>query len=187
MTDPSGRSTVIPRSQLVLPGNCASCGRSDSDEGFVDTGIYIDFFGNVYHCHQCAEDIATAIGWHSPEDFKQLQNIADTLNSKLQEMTALSEEQKNELNTLRGAIQYLSPDTGDNLISGVVSASENDEEQPLTDSDGEGSADQLSFEDLISGEGESTEFTEPSKIDGPVNSESDELSDDGASPIGNLY
>lgn len=46
----------------ALPQQCANCGAARSDRKYVDFGLSLDFYGVVYLCSICVEEIASAFG-----------------------------------------------------------------------------------------------------------------------------
>lgn len=63
----------------ALPGCCFMC-RSDSTnrEWFVDVGLQFDLHGAVYICNMCLWEMATTVGWLTPEETDRLkQQVSD--------------------------------------------------------------------------------------------------------------
>lgn len=82
-TTPSDRVQLIDRGNLMHPGCCALCGSGNCEDGYVDTGIYYDYEGQVYFCMTCAFQIAEVIGSLSPETIAHIQELLSETATEL--------------------------------------------------------------------------------------------------------
>lgn len=57
--DPAGKFSRVSSGEMMLPAQCASCGKIEQVEGFVDTKLDYDFYGVVYFCCDCAFEMTT--------------------------------------------------------------------------------------------------------------------------------
>ncbi len=112
-TTPSDRVQLIGRSQLMHPGCCALCGSGNCEDGYVDTGIYYDYEGQVYFCMTCVEQIINVVGGFTGD---QTAMLNAELAGKVTELSSVKEE----LETARGRVQQY-----DALLSGLASARDN--------------------------------------------------------------
>lgn len=135
--DPSGKFKLVAKGYLASPASCLSCGNGSCEEGYIDTGSYVDYYGQVYLCWFCAIQLAETFGCVIPEDVAKME---ETLTEALNSRTALEEE-------LRVANERISAYS---LIIGPISvpsepsdnsASDVDEDEPDTSLDFEGSDD----------------------------------------------
>lgn len=107
-TLPSDRVQLRSQSELRDPGSCALCGSGNCDEGYVDTGVWIDYHGNVYFCMNCMRQIVGTIRALTPEE---AQELIDQSNSVLAENAELTKEVE-ELREYKRSV--------DNLLSGLA-------------------------------------------------------------------
>lgn len=107
-TLPSDRVQLRSQSELRDPGSCALCGSGNCDEGYVDTGVWIEYHGNVYFCLNCMRQIVGTIRALTPEE---AQELIDQSNAVLAEVTELRKEVE-ELREYKSNV--------DSLLSGLV-------------------------------------------------------------------
>lgn len=69
---------------LLIPGKCSGCGAADNSDGrkFVDTGIFIDYYGAVYICVPCILQIVREVDLSLPDNLAELKIKNDYLESK---------------------------------------------------------------------------------------------------------
>lgn len=68
---------------MFKPGKCANCGASKDDgRKYVDFGLEVDFFGTLFLCTICIEDIARNAGLFEPLKL-ELFKITEKLKEKL--------------------------------------------------------------------------------------------------------
>lgn len=65
------------------PGCCAICGSGQDPNGFVDTGLDFEFWGRVFFCPQCVEQIAGVFGFIHPKVVEDLQGERDLATLEL--------------------------------------------------------------------------------------------------------
>lgn len=112
VTTPSDRVQLIDRGSLLHPGCCALCGSGNCDEGYVDTGIYYDYEGQVYFCWNCAMQIAAVIGCLSADEHGIMRALLEETAAKLK---ATEEELGNANERLN---------TYDTFIIGAINSSD---------------------------------------------------------------
>jgi hypothetical protein len=105
---PSDKVQVRSQGELMSPGTCALCGTGTCDEGYVDTAVFVDFFGNVYYCMNCIRQIIGVIRALTPEE-------AAILTAQVNETAAENAALKAEVESLR---EYKS--SIDSLIVGAI-------------------------------------------------------------------
>lgn len=86
VTTPSDRVQLIGQGQLMHPGCCALCGSGNSEDGYVDTGIFYDYEGQVYFCVTCATQIANVIGCLAADEVQHLQALLAETATQLKEV-----------------------------------------------------------------------------------------------------
>lgn len=109
---PSDRVQVVGRGDLLHPGSCALCGSGNCDEGYVNTGIYYDYEGQVYFCITCTRQIAEVIGCLIPEEAnilrEQVNEVAKT-NKNLTEQLEAANERLRAIDIAFGALNLTTP------------------------------------------------------------------------------
>src|SRR5690349_2608003 len=79
---PSGRVQILD-SPISLPGKCVLCGASDNNDGrqYIDIGFELDFYGVIYFCTHCLQEVSAAAGFfpaHLVESLKlEIHNLAE--------------------------------------------------------------------------------------------------------------
>jgi len=89
---------------LSAPAKCAFCGIGHNDEGrrlFIDTSLDLDFYGVVYMCSTCLNEIAESLGYISNDKW-------DGLRLKTQYLNEENNNLKGENEGLRVAVSSLS-------------------------------------------------------------------------------
>lgn len=138
--DPSGKFKSVAKGYLAVPGGCLACGNGTCEEGYVDLGTYIDYFGQAYLCYFCVEQIAEKIGCVIPGDLIKMEQAAAEQLSKNDDLTKQLGEANERLSayiTLVGTLPSLPVSDG----SGSVPGGSDDEESADTPLDFEGSDD----------------------------------------------
>lgn len=78
----------------ALPGHCFLCRRDTGP--FIDANFSEEFFGAIYLCKHCIEEMARIFGWVLPEEKDQLKSelaeVSLALTNALVEIQALEEE-----------------------------------------------------------------------------------------------
>lgn len=175
--NPSGRVQRIGNGALLPPGTCILCGTGYNDDGFIDFGVNIEWFGQLYFCATCALEIGSAVGAYSSVEVK---NLLNDLNASLDDYQGLKkrlEDVTGELDTLRSAFRIVSAgDTGD---SPDVNSSQGISRSDALSAD----TDRLIQESTYGRTGEDSEPTESGTGDGPHDDIGSERSDT-AGPIG---
>jgi len=59
-----GRFQVITASMMKMPSKCSTCGSFSNAHGkeYVDFGLWVEFYGNVYICTECFLGAAAELG-----------------------------------------------------------------------------------------------------------------------------
>jgi hypothetical protein len=145
------------------PSKCANCGSTKVDgRKYVDFGLEVDFFGIVFLCEYCLEDIAKNMGLYTAHD-KTIQNLIKS-NEKLKAQIIQGNEFEEKFSKMAGEVKeyfdglrptsYVEPVNGNNDL-GSVSTESDEPESPkpksrLTKSaTGSGSKNLPSFAELL--------------------------------------
>ena len=163
--NPSGRVQRIGSGDLLPPGTCILCGTGFCDDGFIDFGVNLEWFGQIYFCATCALEIGGSVGAYSSAEVNHINGL---FNVAVEERNALKERLDNaesELHTLRGAIRIVSdngsvvdspPDNltdfdelsgeTEKLLAGVNSPEGNNDSEPNQPDSGDGPHDGIGSE-----------------------------------------
>jgi len=96
-TTPSDRVQLIDRGSLMHPGCCALCGSGNCDEGYVDTGVWYDYEGQVYFCWNCCMQIAAVVGCLSADEHSQIRELLEDTARELKAVKAELETANEQL------------------------------------------------------------------------------------------
>lgn len=86
MTTPTSRIQILER-PVAAPGKCIVCNAVDNDGGrkFIDFGEQIDWYGAVYFCTFCINELATVCGWASSlsleNALRRIEELKETLGA----------------------------------------------------------------------------------------------------------
>ena len=69
---PSDRVQVRHLGSLIHPGACALCGSGNCEAGYLDTGVYYEYEGQVYFCMTCVHQMINAVGGLLPDEVLHL-------------------------------------------------------------------------------------------------------------------
>lgn len=95
--DPSSRIFVIEGSAPLAPGVCTICGSCGGDgRKFIDFGHHMDFYGRVYYCSTCFEEVTSYLGWMSPVNSDILQTRINDLELDLK----IAKDENERINSL---------------------------------------------------------------------------------------
>lgn len=163
--DPSGRFQRVAAGEMVLPAQCAVCGKTYQEEGFVDTKLDYDFYGVVYFCADCAFELTTVFPeapYHAMR--ARILQLEELLVAKDAEIKALNGaiDGLNTLAAIRTADSYNPPSSV--LSEEPVTAIEDADAILARLSEGSGSTD--------------PEPTESVTVEGPVHSADSASSDE---------
>ena len=122
-TTPSGKVQIISQGDLLPPGNCALCGGSYSEKGFLDFQLYIDLWGQFYICiDNCAGEIIRSVDGAMPSDVLILESQIDEARNIIQRLEAENGKLKDDIDAVRRFISintdnpsdlYVPSDLGD--------------------------------------------------------------------------
>lgn len=112
--DPSGRIFIIEGSPTALPGKCVVCGSTGCDgRVFVDFGFTIEFYGRVYFCNFCFDEITNYLGYMSPVNVErselQLESLQQEISDLKEENGNLNRVLNSSLTDLRSQLDKLQP------------------------------------------------------------------------------
>jgi len=93
------RFQLIEQSQLQIPHKCSTCG-GYSNRKFIDFGLYVEFYGNVYICDGCFLGAAKVV------DCVPIANY-DSAIQQIQEMQKVIAELITDNKGLRNAVDTL--------------------------------------------------------------------------------
>lgn len=138
--DPSGRFQRVPAGGMALPAQCAVCGTTYNEEGFVDTKLDYDFYGVVYFCCSCAFELTTVFPeapYHTMR--ARILELESAVVAKDAEVASLER-------TLDGLMAHRLIDRGvsvigDTVIGADVSAEQVTDEDVTDDAQGSGDTD----------------------------------------------
>lgn len=135
--DPSGKFKLVAKGYLAPPASCLTCGNGNCEEGYIDCGAYVDYYGQVYLCWFCAIQLAETFGCVIPEDVAKMEaTLTEALNSRtaLESELETANERLAAYSLLYGGLPVPSG-TSDSPVSDA------DEDEPDTPLDFEGSDD----------------------------------------------
>lgn len=145
--DPTNKFQVELEPLSVVPHKCSGCGRYSSNDPenplqFIHWNFDVEFYGYVYICVGCVEQIARRLGFMSPKSAAELNNTANRFMDFADQVEQENRELRNALGSL-GVIFDHSPAAIKPLRS-VEDVDDNDETRVgdqndivLTDSEGE--------------------------------------------------
>lgn len=99
--DNSSKFQILNRGSLLPPACCASCGGSDAERAYLDLGMFIDYYGQVYFCKNCVSDMAERIGLLNETEIEFLKHFNETVIAELAELKIRYEEEHGELEHYR--------------------------------------------------------------------------------------
>lgn len=122
--DPDTKFKVLNRGSLLAPACCSSCGNGDSERYYVDFGLFIDYFGQVYFCNICISDAAENIGLLNDTEIEFLKNQVKTSADELAELNNRYEAEHAELEHFRS----LFDGNGGRVVNsaGIISVTESE-------------------------------------------------------------
>lgn len=111
------RFQVLSHNELTYPHKCAICGSfsGDNDKRFVDFGLFVEFYGQVYICTGCFSSAGKTI-------FPTVGEISDSAKAQIKELQAVITTLINENRILRDAVDDLRnsianrPDSDSSLV-----------------------------------------------------------------------
>lgn len=95
-----GRIQLVYGSPPALPGKCVVCGSVSCNDGFVDTGWEIDFYGVVYFCANCIREVLGVVGYLPVDSFKELTRRLLEQRTKCEALQIENEELRRGLDSL---------------------------------------------------------------------------------------
>lgn len=102
------RIQVLPR-PIVLPGKCAVCGHTGTNNTgdgtpvlFIDIGLDIDYYGRVYFCTTCAIQVMDTIGFITPTAAEALRQQIQSQESELITLRTQNAQLRSALGSLLG-------------------------------------------------------------------------------------
>lgn len=171
---PSAKYQIIEQPG-ALPGCCFMC-RADATnrEWFVDIGLQWEFWGAVYLCNACLEEISGTVGWITPQyaqkliaERAQMAMDRDLLLDRIQSMQAMEAAIGDYISARGGSLDPLLGSLGN---STQLSLLPTDPESTDNSGDGEG-GEQEEGDPVGTGAGETTE---QSDVEGVGNIRSDD-------------
>lgn len=103
---PSGKVRFLAMGELPPPGSCFVCGSGNREEGYVDTGVWLEYIGEGLICNLCVIEIGEKIGMLIPNEAQHIQGLAESLateNTALKEKLENANERLNALDLLIGS------------------------------------------------------------------------------------
>lgn len=107
VTTASDKAQLISQGQLLPPGCCALCGSGNSEIGYLDIRLYLDFYGQAYFCITCVEQFVRALEGLTYDEAQTLkvQHLND--QSTIAALRTEIEEYKHDLGELRAALTVI--------------------------------------------------------------------------------
>ncbi|MFF5977072.1 hypothetical protein ACFY7C_36830 [Streptomyces sp. NPDC012769] len=91
----------ILETPILAPGKCVLCGSAGGDHRkFIDLGMKIDFYGRVYFCSYCIQEVLQKLEYVTAENFDNLHDSYRSLNTEYDRLKVEHEAVKNALNNL---------------------------------------------------------------------------------------
>jgi hypothetical protein len=100
----SGKFKIL-NNPMALPAKCAFCGIGHNDEGrrrFIDTSLDLDFYGVVYMCTTCLNEIAESLGYISNDKWNGLKLKLDHIRDENELVKAENDGLRDAVNILTG-------------------------------------------------------------------------------------
>lgn len=139
--DPSGKIKLTAKGYLSPPSSCLVCGNGNCEEGYLDLGTYIDYYGQAYMCWFCVVQAAETISCVIPEDAAKMeammQEVVESRDSLAKELETAN-ERINAYSIILGPINLPVPVPGEFSSD---SADPAQAELDFTELDSEGSTD----------------------------------------------
>lgn len=93
----SGRFKLLD-APYASPGKCAVCGYSASGDSepddrrqYLDFGLDIEYYGAIYICTACVNEVAVGMGYALPEIVDAVREEAEQVKSELARLSAATE------------------------------------------------------------------------------------------------
>lgn len=80
---------VIMETPLLAPGTCVICGvagPTEDDRKFIDIGLCLEFFGQVYFCTECITPVALAAGYVNSAELETIQTLSAEFSDELNKL-----------------------------------------------------------------------------------------------------
>lgn len=108
---------LVGHNQLLMPGNCVSCGSCSEQRGYIDFGITVEFFGTPYICTECFPSVAEMMGYIPKANYADFQHLTKLTERAVFERDVTIEALKNVV-----AVLCTNPDALLDSVDGIVSA-----------------------------------------------------------------
>lgn len=124
------RFVLLEYNELTYPHRCATCGSfsGDNNKKFVDFGLFVEFYGNVYICTECFIGAVKSVN---------ITDNTDKYDARINELVAINMTLMQENRTLRDVTDRLRnidrPDTdtnNGNMDAGKISSGRSDISSP---------------------------------------------------------
>lgn len=70
------------------PGVCVVCGAAHTgDRQYIDIGFDLDYYGTIYYCTFCFDEVARHVGYLSPKDASKLEEENNKLREQVLALT----------------------------------------------------------------------------------------------------
>lgn len=90
--DPSSRMQQRSLGELMHPGSCCVCGNGNSEQTYLELGVFFDYEGNLYLCTPCVEQVINVWGAFTAEEMAA---ALEGANANFDSITRLEEELAN--------------------------------------------------------------------------------------------
>lgn len=81
---PSDRMQLRGLGELPQPAQCMVCGSATYEEGYVDLGVWYEFYGNALMCGTCLTQAAELIGCMTASEVAHLREQAENVTNELE-------------------------------------------------------------------------------------------------------
>jgi hypothetical protein len=102
---PSEKVKFLAMGELPSPGSCFICGNGTNEDGYVDTGVWLEYIGEGLICHTCVIQVGECIGMMIPDEVKfindAMANLA-TENARLERDNGVLNERLTAYDTVIG-------------------------------------------------------------------------------------
>ncbi len=106
-TTASDRVQVVSQGELLHPGACALCGSGNSDEGYINMGIWYEYEGQQYYCMNCVRQIIAVVGGLTDDQAEHLNGLNEELVGRNTALRTELEEANELLGKWNGLINSI--------------------------------------------------------------------------------
>lgn len=101
---PSDGMKLLGLGGLPAPAACFVCGSGNYDEGYVDLGVYYDYYGELLLCTACLFKAAEIAGAYLPEVKKLAEDMVTSQAEEIRRLTKELDEARARLAVFNGMV-----------------------------------------------------------------------------------